>query len=158
MQITQRYQLLTYNETSNSLITSLDGYSNVEKIVTFLSNGQTSTWGSDGGIQPFSELVSADGYLVISKNSATLPYELYPSNDDIPDSVIIDQEYQIATYCGPDFDLINNQFTTAPPTTTPAPTTPAPTTKAPTIESTNETTRAPTTKAPTKPCRTAAEH
>jgi len=130
VQITQRSQLITYNESSDSLINSLAGYANVDKIITFLSNGQSSIWRSGAGLNGFYSLVSAEGYLIISKSSVTLPYELYPSDDDIPDSVIIDQKFQIATYCGPDFDLVNNQFTTAPPTTTPAPTTAPPTTTA----------------------------
>ena len=108
MQITQKKQLLTYNEAVDIQITSLQNLSNIDSIFNFDINGDLKTFVNGNTFQGISELEAGEGYYVLSTDDATLPYTIYPTSEsDIPDSVTVDRRTQILTYCGPDFDLIN---------------------------------------------------
>tara|TARA_Y100000385_G_scaffold251545_1_gene274354 strand:+ start:29057 stop:36550 length:7494 start_codon:yes stop_codon:yes gene_type:complete len=126
VQITQKKQLLTYNESVDIQISSLQNLSNIDSIFNFDINGNLKTFVNGNTFQGISELEVGEGYYVLSTDDATFPYTIYPTSEsDIPDSVTVDRRTQILTYCGPDFDLINGEFEEAP-TTTPSPTTTTP--------------------------------
>lgn len=102
-------KLFTFTPSEPQDLASLQNISNVQKII-FINSDDVFLQYKDGIpalLQGISTLETGKGYCIISKPN-TVPYELYPSTDDTPDSVTLDQLYQIATYCGNTFDLLNN--------------------------------------------------
>ena len=124
MIITQRQFIFTYPSNRDlTLDSSLDGYANVDKIVSYDEQGRILTWFSDPALafaNNLTEFEKGKGYQVFSKSSVRdYPYTLYTTSVFLPESVDITQRIQYATYCGEEFDLLNSEIiTTSPPPAT----------------------------------------
>jgi len=114
MNVTQKIQFFTYNENVSINIDDLAGISNTE-IISIFDDDTFLSWvnGLPEGLQNITELIPQSGYFIASKD-VDLPYELYPSEDDIPSSVTISLPNQFATYCGSDFSLVGITITSQP--------------------------------------------
>ena len=123
MIITKPVQLFTYNPSPNIDIANLTNLNNIATIIAIDSNNVFLSYaeGVPEFLQGFTTLESGKGYCLISKADVSFPYEIYTSTDDIPESVTISQEYQIATYCGVEFNLLDGTFNTTTTTTTTIP-------------------------------------
>lgn len=108
MNITKSTQLFTYTPQDSVALSDLPNIGNVSKIISINSNNVflQYTPGSPSFLQGFLNLDAGVGYCIIS-NDGVVPYELYESTDDTPDSVTLNQLYQIGTYCDTSFDLFN---------------------------------------------------
>ena len=131
MLITQKIQIVTYTgEDTIRLQSSLTGMSRVTKVVGINDTGSSVTWLSTSMFPSLPELSPQESYLVYSSNESGEEtfsnFNLIDGSDGIPLSVTLDRPVQFGTYCGPTFDLLQNDFVdsgdddSTPTTTTPA--------------------------------------
>ena len=115
MNVTKSTHLFTYTPQDPVVLNDLTNINNVSKIISINSDNVflQYTPGNPDFLQGFLNLEGGTGYCVIS-NDGVIPYELYASTDDTPDSVTISQLYQIATYCGVEFNLLGITITSQP--------------------------------------------
>jgi len=116
MNISKKIQFFTYTPTETVLISELPNVDDISSIMAVDENNVPIKYvdGVVDWLQTLKYLKTNSGYMIKSKLSATLPYELYPSIDDIPESVTISQRLQIATYCGTGFNLLGITITSQP--------------------------------------------
>jgi len=115
MNITKALELFTYTPTEALEISTSTSIDNINYIISINENNifLRYTPGAPEFLQGFTSLESGKGYCLSSKPDA-IPYEFYASTDDIPDSVTLNQLYQIATYCGTGFNLLGITITSQP--------------------------------------------
>jgi hypothetical protein len=115
MNITKALELFTYTPTEALEISTSTSIDNINYIISINENNVflRYTPGAPEFLQGFTSLESGKGYCLSSKTNA-IPYEFYASTDDVPDSVTLNQLYQIATYCGTGFNLLGITITSQP--------------------------------------------
>ena len=109
MNITKKLQLFTYTPNEPVLVSALSDVNSISYILSVDSNGVVIRYtdGIPNFLQQITQLNTNQGYMLSSKSDATLPYEIYASTDDVPESVTINQTLQIGTYCCNSYDLLN---------------------------------------------------
>jgi hypothetical protein len=108
MNIESKQFLIQYFGGSSISIGSLSGIDNVKKIYSFI-NGAAISWvnGDPEFLQQITNLDPNAGYFIISKDTASVPYELQNLSETIPSQQIIDKTKQIVTYLGSTIVLAN---------------------------------------------------
>ena len=108
MNIESKKFLTQYFGGSSISIASLSGINNVEKIYSFI-NDNPASWinGDPEFLQQITNLDPNIGYFILSKDSASVPYELQNISETIPSQQTIDKTKQIVTFLGTSILLSN---------------------------------------------------
>lgn len=107
--ITKTFELFKFL-TFDKLIDILSNKAKFEAIYTVSPNGKSfASWEESDPLKQFDKLILFKGYFLDTKLSETFPYDLYTEDDEYYCNEIIDTEFSIATYKGPDLD-INSVF------------------------------------------------
>ena len=123
--------LIQYIGDNSISIESLPGVNNIAKIAKIINGTAVATWenGIPDDFQGFTSLDRLSGYLIVSKPTASLPYNIYSVPETIPNLTKIENQFQILSYfcenklisdMGPDFSsgvlriakIVNNSFST----------------------------------------------
>lgn len=109
MNVNKKLDFFTYTPTEPVLISALSNVSYISSIMTVDDNNVPIryTAGLADWLQQITQLEANQGYMIASTSSATFPYEIYTSTDDVPESVTINQTLQIGTYCCNSYDLLD---------------------------------------------------